>query len=156
MCKAAWKRDFQSGHEQVGLLKEQRTMGVKRVALGWSKTMWTHIRIDADVAKWGTLARLSCFSLEGSHVTLKRMLRNSGGVSLLHDKLGLQCVVDNYTLDDNLRKEGWDTLSKAVTKQRGYKRRCRDWTRARQEGRGRAAMVESIVQRVLRRMAPKS
>ena len=49
-----------------------------------------------------------------------------GVVSLLHDKLGLPCVVDNHTLDDNLRKDGWDPLSKAVTKQRGYKRCCRD------------------------------
>ena len=72
-----------------------------------------------------------------------------GGVSLLHDKLGLQCVVDD-TLDDNLRREGWEPMSKAVGKQGGYKRRCRDWTRARREGRGRAAMVERIVQRALR------
>ena len=134
-------------------------MGVKHITLGWSKTLWTHMWIDhmyAYVAKWGTLARFSCFSLEGSHVRLKRTLRNSGRVSLLHDMLGLQCVVDNHTLDDNLRKEGWDLLSKAVTKQRGYKRHCRDWTRARREGRGRAAMVERIVQRALRQRAPKS
>ena len=104
----------------------------------------------------GTLARFSCVSLEGSHVRLKRTPRNSGGVSFLHDKLVLQCVVDNHTLDDNLRKEGWDPLSKAVTKQRGYKRRCRDWTRARREGRGGAAMVERIVQKALRHRSPKS
>ena len=40
---------------------------------------------------------------------------------------------------DNLRKGGCNPLSKVVTKQRGYKRRCRDWTRARRQGRGRAA-----------------
>ena len=101
----------------------------------------------AHVAKWGTLARFSCFSLEGSDVRLKRMVMNSGVVSLLYGNLGLQCVVDNHTSDDNLRYEGWDPQSKAVTKQRGYKRVCRDWTHSRQEGTGRAAMMETIVQR---------
>ena len=69
---------------------------------------------------------------------------------------GLQCVVDSHILDGNLWKEGWDLLSKAVTKRKEYKRRCRDWTRARREGRGRATMVESIVQRALRQRAPKT
>ena len=65
---------------------------------------------------------------------------------MLHDKLGLRCVVDNHTLDGNLLKEGWEPLSKAAKKQR-------DWTRARREG--RAAMVERIVQRALRQRVPK-
>ena len=34
----------------------------------------------AYVARWGTIAKFSCFALEGSHVRLKRLLRNSGGV----------------------------------------------------------------------------
>ena len=108
--------------------------------------MWID-HMNADMAKWGTSVMFSCFILDGSHVRLKKMLRNSGALSLLHDELGLQCVVDNHTLDDNLRKEGWDPLSKALTKQRWYKRRGRGWTRVRREGRGRAAMVERIVQR---------
>ena len=54
----------------------------------------------------GTIAKCSFFALEGSHVRLKRLLRNSGWVSLLKDRPGLQFVVDNHTLDDNLRKEG--------------------------------------------------
>ena len=84
--------------------------------------MWIG-HVYAYVAKWGTLASFSCFSPQGSNLQLKRMLRNSGGVSLLHDKFGLQCVVDNHTLDNNLRKQRWDPLRKAMTKQRGYKRR---------------------------------
>ena len=40
--------------------------------------MWID-HMHAYVAKWGTLPRFSCFSLKGSHVRLKRMLRNSGG-----------------------------------------------------------------------------
>ena len=55
---------------------------------------------------------------------LKRLLRNSVGVSLLNDRSGLQCVVDNHTLDDNLRNEGWEVESRAVTKQRGFQRRA--------------------------------
>ena len=39
--------------------------------------------MDAYVAKWGTLGMFSCFSLEGSHVRLKRMLRNNTGGKLV-------------------------------------------------------------------------
>ena len=46
---------------------------------------------------------------------LKRLLRNSGGVSLVKDRSGLQCVVDNHILDDNLRKEGWEVPSIRTT-----------------------------------------
>ena len=88
-----------SGQEQLRVFRNQWTMAAKHIALGWSKTLWTHMRIDhmyAYVATWGTLGRFNGSHLEGSHVRLKRMGRNSGGESLLHDKLGLQCVVDNH------------------------------------------------------------
>ena len=32
---------------------------------------------------------------------------------------GLECVVDNHTLQNNLRKVGWKVGSRAVTKERG-------------------------------------
>ena len=111
--------------------------------------MWVD-HMYAYVARWGTIARFSCFALEGSHVRLKRLLRNSGGVSLLNDRSGLQCVVDNHTLDDHLRKEGWEVESRAVTKQRGFQRRCMTWSRARRERKGRENMVRRIVERALR------
>ena len=79
----------------------------------------------------------------------KRLLRNSGGVSLLNDKMGLQCVVDNHTLDDNLRKEGSEVESRAVTKQAGFQGRCMTWSRARREMKGRQNMVKRTVERAL-------
>ena len=81
---------------------------------------------------------------------LKRLLRNSGGVSLLNNESGLQCVVDNHTLDDNLRKEGWEVESRVVTKQTGFQRRCTTWSRAQRERKGRQNMVRRIVERALR------
>ena len=36
------------------------------------------------------------------------MLCNSGGLSFLRGCLGVQVVVDNHTIDDNLRREGRD------------------------------------------------
>ena len=153
MAEVACKDDFLSGAEQRALLQRQRTMGARHLDLGWGKTLWTHMWVDhmyAYVARWGTIARFSCFALEGSHVRLKRLLRNSGGVSLLNDRSGLQCVVDNHTLDDHLRKEGWEVESRAVTKQRGFQRRCMTWSRARRERKGRENMVRRIVERALR------
>ena len=82
MCKAAWQEGVLSGHEQLRASRNHQTMGAKHIALGWSKTLRTHMWIDhmyAYVAKWGTLVRFSCFGLEG----LKRMLRNSGGGKLV-------------------------------------------------------------------------
>ena len=73
--------------------------------------MWID-HMFAYLCRWGTLARFNSFALEGSNVRLKRLLRNIGGVSLLHNKSGLQCVVDNHTLDDHLRKEGWELTSR--------------------------------------------
>ena len=81
---------------------------------------------------------------------VKRLLRNSGGVSLPNDRLGLQCVVDNHTLGDNLRKDGWEVESRDVTKQRGFQRRCTTWSRARRERKGRENIVRRIVERALR------
>ena len=39
------------------------------------------------------------------------MLRNSGGLSLLCGRLGVQVMVDSHTIGDSLHREGW-----AVTK----------------------------------------
>ena len=96
MAEVSWKEDFLSGAEQRALLQRQLTMGARHLDLGRGKTLWMHMWIDhmyAYVARWGTIAKCSCFALEGSHVRLKRLLRNSGGVSLLNNRLGLQCVV---------------------------------------------------------------
>ena len=42
--------------------------------------------------KWTILSKFSCFAMEGSHQRLKRMLRNSGCLSLLRGRLGVQVV----------------------------------------------------------------
>ena len=39
---------------------------------------------------------------------MKRVLRNSGGLSVSRGRLGLQVVVDNHNIDVSLRCEGWD------------------------------------------------
>ena len=41
------------------------------------------------------------------------MLRNSGGLSLLRGRLGVQVVVDNHTIDDSLAAHGWDATKRA-------------------------------------------
>ena len=41
------------------------------------------------------------------------MLRNSGGLSLLQGRLGVQVVVDNHTIDDSLAAHGWDATQRA-------------------------------------------
>ena len=92
MAQVAWKDDFLSGAEQRALLQRQLTMGARHLDLGWGKTLWMHMSIDhmyAYVARWKTIAKFSCFALEGSHVRLKRLLRNSGGVSLRNNRLDL-------------------------------------------------------------------
>ena len=60
-------------------------------------------------------------------------------------------MVNSHTLDDHLRKEGWEMTSRAVTKQRGYQCRYMAWSRARQERKGMEALVDEIVKRALRR-----
>ena len=41
------------------------------------------------------------------------MLRNSGGLSLLRGRLGVQVVVDNHTNDDSLLAHGWAATKRA-------------------------------------------
>ena len=41
------------------------------------------------------------------------MLRNIGGLSLLRERLGVQVVVDNHTIDDSLAAHGWDVTKRA-------------------------------------------
>ena len=64
--------------------------------------------------KWRILSKFSCFAMEGSHRRLKPMLRNSGGLSLLHGRLGVPVVVDNHTMDHSLRREGWDVTKRSM------------------------------------------
>ena len=45
------------------------------------------------------------------------MLCNSGGLSLLRGKLGQHVIVDNHTIDYNLRCEGWDVTKQSMCSQ---------------------------------------
>ena len=63
--------------------------------------------------KWRILSKFSCFVMEGSPLRLKRMLRTSGGLSLLWGRLGVQVVVDNHTIDDSLWLHGSDPTRRA-------------------------------------------
>ena len=63
--------------------------------------------------QWRILSKFSCFAMEGSHRRLKFMWRNSGGLSLLRGRLGVQVVVDNHTIDDSLWSHGWDATKRA-------------------------------------------
>ena len=66
--------------------------------------------------QWRTLSKFSCFAMEDSHRRHidKRMLRNSGGLSLLRGRLGVQVAVDNHTINDSLRAEGWDVTKRSM------------------------------------------
>ena len=44
--------------------------------------------------------------MKGSHRRPNSMSRNSDGLSLWRGMLGVQVVVDNHTIGDNLRREG--------------------------------------------------
>ena len=82
MAEVAWKDDFLSGAGQRALLQRQLIMGARHLDLGWGNTLWTHIWLHhmyAYVARWGTIARFSCFALEGSHVRLNGCLGIVGG-----------------------------------------------------------------------------
>ena len=63
--------------------------------------------------KWRILSKFLCFAMEGSHRTLKRMLRSSGGLSHLWGRIGVQVIVDNHTIDDSLAVHGWDATKRA-------------------------------------------
>ena len=120
-----WRSTPFSGADLRSLRTFATDMGHAHVKLGFGVHLWPHLWVDhvwAYAARWRMLARFSCFAMEGSHRRLKRMLRNSGGVSILRDRLGLQNVVDNSTIDDSLLREGWDVGARGLTRQKGYVR----------------------------------
>ena len=59
------------------------------------------------------LSKFSCSAMERSHRRLKRILRSTGGLSLLQRRRGVQVVVDNQTIDDSLSSHGWDATKRA-------------------------------------------
>ena len=114
MCVHAWQNEWLSGGGGggIGRLNESSIrMGKDHLLLQWPKLLWSDFWIDHMyffARKWRILSKFSCFAMEGSHRRLKRMLRNSGGLSLLCLHLGVQVVVDSHNIDDTLRREGWE------------------------------------------------
>ena len=81
------------------------------------KLLWSHFWIDHMyffARKWQILSKFSCVAMEGGHRRLKRMLRNGGCLSLLRGRLGRQVLVDNHTIDDSLRRAGWDVTKRSM------------------------------------------
>ena len=102
MCVFAWRSAWFSGADLGRLRNHSMAMGAAHNELQWGKLLWTHLWIDHMyyfAKKWRILSTFHCFTMEGSHRRLKRMLRNSGGLSLLRGRLGVQVVVDNHTID---------------------------------------------------------
>ena len=105
MIVYAWRSAWFSGADLGRLRNHSIAMGTAHNELQWGKLLWTHLWIDHMyyfAKKWRILSKFSGFAMEGSHRRLKRMLRNSGGLSLLRGRLGVQVVVDNHTIDDSL------------------------------------------------------
>ena len=116
MCVYAWRSAWFSGADSGWLRNHSIAMGTARNELQWGKLLWTHLWIDdmyCFAKKWRILSKFSCFAMEGSHRRLKRILRNSGGPSLLRGRLGVQVVVGNHTIDDSLWLHGWDATKRA-------------------------------------------
>ena len=116
MCVYAWRSAWFSGADLGRLRNQSIGMGAAHNELQWGKLLWTYLWIDHMyyfAKKWRILSKISCFAMEGSHRRLKRMLRNSGGLSLLRGRLGVQVVVDNHSIDDSLWLHGWDATKRA-------------------------------------------
>ena len=92
MCVYAWRSAWFSGADLGRLRNHSIAMGAAHNELQWGKLLWTHLWIDHMyyfAKKWRILSKFSCFAMEGSHRRLKRMLRNSGGLSLLRGRHNL-------------------------------------------------------------------
>ena len=116
MCVYAWRSAWFSGADLGRLRNHSIAMGAAHNEIQWGKFLWTHLWIDHMyyfANKWRILSKFSCFAMEGSHRRLKRMSRNSGGLSLLRGRLGVQVVVDSHTIDDSLWLHGWDATKRA-------------------------------------------
>ena len=116
MCVYAWRSAWFSGADLGRLRNHSIAMGTAHNELQWGNLLWTHLWIDHMyyfAKKWGILSKFSCFAMEGNQRRVKRMLRNSRGLSLLRGGLGVQVVVDNHTIEDSLWLHGWDVTKRA-------------------------------------------
>ena len=88
-------------------------MGKAHLLLEWPKVLWPHLWIHHMyffARHWRNFSKFSCFAMKDDHCSLKRTLRNSGGLSLLRGRLRVQVVVDNHTI----RAEWWDVAQRSM------------------------------------------
>ena len=116
MCVSSWRCAWFSAPDLGRLRRHSIAMGVAHNKLQWGKLVWTHCSIHHMyffAKKWRILSKFSCLAMEGSHRRLKRMLRNSRGLSLLRGRPGVQVVLDKHTMDDSLAAHGSDATKMA-------------------------------------------
>ena len=117
MCLYAWRTSWLFGADLERLRECSIAMCKAHLLLEWPNLLWSHLWIDHMyffARQWKNLSKFSCFAMEGGRRRLKRMLRNSGVLSLLRGRLGVQVVVDTHTIDDSLREEGWDVAKRSM------------------------------------------
>ena len=117
MCVFAWQTRWFTRGDLKWLRECSIARGKAYLRLQWGKLLWSHLWIDRMCffgRQWRILSEFACFAMERSHRRLKCMLRNSGGLSLLRGRLGLQVVGDNHTIHDSLRREGRDPTKRSM------------------------------------------
>ena len=116
MCVFAWRSARFTGANLGRLWGHSLAMGTAHNELQWGKRVWTHLRINHMYffsKKWRILSNFSCFAMDGSHRRLKRIFRNMRGLTFHRGRLGVQVVMGNHTIDDNLAAHGWDATKRA-------------------------------------------
>ena len=116
MFMFAWRSAWFSAADLGRLQRQSIAMGVAHNELQWGKLLWRHLSFDHMhffAKEWRILSKFSCLAMEGSHRRLKRLLCNSGGLSLLRGRLGVQVVVDNDIFHDSQAPHGWDATKRA-------------------------------------------
>ena len=117
MCIYAWRTSWLSGADLRRLANCGIAMGKAHFHLEWPKLLWSHLWIDHMyffASQWRNVSQFLCFTMEGNHRRLKRMLRNKGGLCLLPGRLRVQVVVEDNTIVDSLRAEGWDVTRRSM------------------------------------------
>ena len=117
MCVYAWRTERLS-RGYLGTLREcSMKMGKTHLLLRSPYLLWAHLysnHMYFFARKWRILSKFSCFAMEGRHRRVKRMLRNSGGLSLMCGRLGVRVVVNNHTTNYSLRREESDVTKRSM------------------------------------------
>ena len=106
MCVFSWLTAWFGGANLGRLRGHSLVMGTAHNELWWCKPLWTHLWIDHMFfflcKEVENLVNLLLLYHGEESPELKRMLPNSGHLSLLQGRLGVQVVVDKHIIDDSL------------------------------------------------------